>query len=127
MSDSDLERDLEFSRQTYLALIQAGQLAIEDMAEVAKATEHPRSFEVLGGMIKSISDVTDRLLASHKTHAEIKQKSIIPDNQQPLLGSGPVTNHVYVGSTTDLQRMLIAQQKEVIDAEAVDVTPSEDG
>lgn len=106
----EFDSDFALSRATYLALIKSGQEALDLMIEVARESEHPRSYEVLGGMLKQVSDVTDRLMATHKTKAEILAKQGVPAGDVPQIGS--VTQHVYVGSTVDLQRMLIAQQEE---------------
>ena len=105
MSDSDntIDDDFEFSRRTYYDLIQRGKEALDDMIEVAKSTEHPRSYEVLGTLIKQVSDVNDRLMDVNKKRAEIKS----PRKTEQI--SAPNTN-IFVGSTTDLQRFLIEQQ-----------------
>lgn len=103
MNDSDNAlSDFEYSRQTYYDLITKGQGALEEMIEVAKALEHPRAFEVVAGMIKNISDVNDRLMDLHK-----KKKDYLKDDKQKndqLPGS--TTNNVFIGSTTELQKML---------------------
>lgn len=112
MSDSDtnVDDDFEFSRKTYYELIKKGKEAIDIMLDIASDTQHPRSFEVLGGMIKQVSDVNDKLMDVNKKRQDIKR------NKGPLVPElpGTVTNHnLFVGSTTDLQRFLLEQQKAV--------------
>ena len=103
MIDSDNAiNDFEYSRRTYYDLITKGQDALEEMIEVAKALEHPRAFEVVAGMIKNISDVNDRLADLHKKKKDYMKKED-PKND-PKISS--TTNNVFIGSTTDLQRML---------------------
>lgn len=102
MNDSDNAlSDFEYSRRTYYDLITKGQDALEEMIDVAKAMEHPRAFEVVAGMMKNISDVNDRLVDLHKKKKDYKKE----ESPKELPGSN-TTNNVFIGSTTDLQRML---------------------
>lgn len=98
--------DYEYSRDTYYELIEKGKDALEDMVNVARESEHPRAFEVLSGMIKSISDVNDRLMDLNKKKKELDQKEVVKqvENQQ---------NNFFL-STAELQKMMT--QGEVIDA-----------
>ena len=108
MSDSDkqVDDDFEYSRKIYLDLINTGQEALSRMLDVADETAHPRSYEVLSGMIKNISDVNDRLMDVHKKRKDIKQSGV--QKQLPQ----QTTNNLFVGSTTDLQRMLMNANSE---------------
>ena len=104
------EQDYEFSRETYYDLIEKGRESLELMIEVARESEHPRAFEVLSGMIKGIADVNGSLMDLNKKYKEI-QKSDSPKD------TNTTNNNLFVGSTTDLQRMLLGQADEkVIDA-----------
>lgn len=110
MTDSDNAiNDFEYSRRTYFDLITKGQDALEEMIDVAKALEHPRAFEVVAGMIKNISDVNDRLADLHKKKKEYMRKED-PKKDNPQISS--TTNNVFVGSTTDLQKMLHGMRTE---------------
>ena len=117
-SDKNIDDDYEFSRDTYYDLIEKGKEGLRDMMQVAASTEHPRAYEVLGSLIKQISDVNDRLMDLNKKRKEIKKK----DDDVKALAGGAVTNNLFVGSTTELQRMILDQQK----ANApIDITPKE--
>lgn len=116
MSDSDkYNNDYEYSREVLYDLIEKGRGALEDMIEVARMSEHPRAFEVLSGLIKNTADVNDKLLDLNKKHKDINAK----EKPQAAVG-GQTTNNLFVGSTTDLQRMLQQQQKP---DNVVDITP----
>jgi hypothetical protein len=106
-SDGNVDNDFEYSRQIYHDLLAKGSEALEDMMEVARATEHPRAFEVLAGMMKNVADINGNLLDLHKKKKDIRKKDI-----KELPSPGNTTNNLFVGSTTDLQRMLIAQNEE---------------
>jgi hypothetical protein len=105
MNDSDekneiVENDFEYARRTYHDLIIKGQDALDDMIEVARSSEHPRAFEVLSTLLKSVADVNGDLIALHKKQKEYNK----PDPK--ALPAGVTTNNLFVGSTTELQRML---------------------
>ena len=112
MIDSNTaNNDFEYARQIYHDLLAKGSESMEEMMEVARATEHPRAFEVLSNMMKNIADINGNLMDMHKKKKDFEQ------NEQKALPQGQTTNTVFVGSTSDLQRML---QNEMID-----VTPKD--
>jgi hypothetical protein len=102
------EQDYEYSRETYYDLIEKGRESLELMIEVARESEHPRAFEVLAGMIKGIADVNDKLMDLNK-----KQKELLKDDRPA--DAITTNNNLFVGSTTDLQRMLLGGNEKVID------------
>lgn len=109
MKDSDnIKSDYEYSRETYYDLIEKGRASLEDMIHVARESEHPRAYEVLSGMIKSISDVNDKLMDLNKKNKDISQK-----NQKQIEHQ---QNNIFLGSTADLQKML--QNEKVIDVDS---------
>ena len=100
--DNDVQDDYEYSRRKYREIIDQSTEAMYGMVQLASESEHPRSYEVLAGMVKNIADVTDKLMDLQKKKVDLTGKK--PEQQQ----SGGVTNNnVFVGSTTDLQRMLL--------------------
>jgi hypothetical protein len=107
------EQDYEYSRETYYDLIEKGRESLELMIEVARESEHPRAFEVLSGMIKGIADVNGSLIDLNKKYKDL-QKS-----DSPKESNATTNNNLFVGSTTDLQRMLLGKGDEkVIDADS---------
>jgi hypothetical protein len=110
--DKNINDDYNTSRDTYLELIDGGKESLELMIQVARESEHPRAFEVLSGMIKNIADVTDKLMDLNKKHKDV-MKEDKPEQQQIT------NNNVFLGSTTDLQRLLQNEEK-VIDAKRVE-------
>ena len=50
--NKNVDIDYEYSRKTYYELIEKSKESLDLMLEVAKESEHPRAFEVLGNMIK---------------------------------------------------------------------------
>ena len=109
-SDGNVDNDFEYARQTYHDILAKGSEAMEEMMEVARATEHPRAFEVLSTMMKTLADVNGNLLDLHKKKKDIRKK-----DDKLSLPAGSTTNNLFVGSTTDLQKLLIQQNNDVSD------------
>ena len=97
--DDDI--DYNYARENYYNLIERNQDAVEEMLEIAKQSEHPRAFEVVGQLIKSGLDANKELMSLHKTKKELS----IEKNTQTL-----VNNAVFVGSTAELQKLLKAKR-----------------
>lgn len=109
MSDSDnTNNDFEFARRTYYDILVKGSEAMEEMMEVARSTEHPRAFEVLSTMMKTMADVNGNLLDMHK-----KKKDLTKSDMPALPPPGTTNNNVFVGSTAELQQMLLGKMKDV--------------
>lgn len=116
MNDSDkasIESDYEFSRATYYELIMKGREALDGMMDVAASTEHPRAYEVLGTIMKNISDVNDKLMDLNK-----KKKDIQKSDDPKIADGGVTNNNLFVGSTADIQRILL--DNKTIDNEVSD-------
>ncbi len=105
--DSDIKDDYEYSRAQLYTLISKGQEAVQGALELAQQSDHPRAYEVAGQLIKSVGDVTDKLIDLQKKVNEIEnpKKSNQPQN---------VTNALFVGSTSELAKLL-KQQKQSLD------------
>ena len=106
----DIKDDYEFSRNTYKDLIRTGTSSLDVLAELARESEHPRAFEVLSKSIKDIGDTTEKLMKLQKDKDDLVNKK---DEDSRKV----TNNNVFVGSTTDLQRMLLDKDN-VIDAES---------
>lgn len=109
MNDKNINDDYNTSRDTYIELIEGGKESLDLMIQVARESEHPRAFEVLSGMIKNIADVTDKLMDLNKKHKDV-MKEEVPELKQVT------NNNVFLGSTTDLQRLLRNESEKIINA-----------
>ena len=109
--DKDIKDDYEFSRNTYKDLIRTGTASLDVLAELARESEHPRAFEVLSKTIKDLGDTTEKLMSLQK------QKDDLTNKKEDEVNRKVTNNNVFVGSTTDLQRMLLDKDN-VIDAES---------
>jgi ubiquinone biosynthesis protein Coq4 len=113
--ENEINDDYDYARSKYYNLAEKGDEAIDLMLDLARESEHPRAFEVLSNMLKQNAEVADRLMDLQKKKKEVR---LIDQKQIP---NGNMTqNNVYVGSTTDLQRMLHKRMDEnsVIDQDS---------
>ena len=94
----DIESDYEYQRQNFYNLVEKGTDAIEGILELAKESEHPRTYEVAGNLIKQVAEVTEKLGDLQEKMKKLKE---VPDNAPKN-----VTNALFVGSTAELQKMI---------------------
>ena len=94
----DVSADYKYSRENFYNLVERGQDAIDGILELAKESEHPRTYEVAGQLIKNVGEVTEKLLDLQDKMKKLKE---VPNNAPKN-----VTNALYVGSTAELQKML---------------------
>ena len=73
---------------------------------MARASDHPRAYEVAGQLIKNVADTADKLIDLQK-----KMKELDTDETKKS-GPSTVNNTMFIGSTADLQKML-KKQKEI--------------
>lgn len=99
-----LDDDYETTRTNLHSLLTQGQDALFHALAVAKNSEHPRAFEVVGGLMKHVADINHQLLDLHKKRQSIE---IAATGKGGNSSEKNVTNNaIFVGSTTDLSKML---------------------
>ena len=96
--DKDPDIDFETGRKNLYNLLDKGNEAIDGILNLAKEGEHPRAYEVAGQLIKTVSEVSQNLLDLQDKLKKVKEV--------PNTGPKNVTNALFVGSTTELQKML---------------------
>ena len=98
-SSEDIKKDYQYTRANLYSLIEKGQEAINGIMELAAESDQPRAYEVAGQLIKSVGDVTDKLIDLQKKLKDIEDESVKTTNN--------VTNNaVFVGSTSELSKLL---------------------
>jgi len=96
--EDDQQKDYEYTRAELYSLIDQGQEAVKGALEVAQESGHPRAYEVAVAAMKHVADMTEKLQDLHK-----KMK----DLDEEVKGPKSVTNNaMFVGSTSELQKML---------------------
>ena len=110
---ADIDVDYQYSRENFYSLIERGQDAITGILDLAKESEHPRTYEVAGQLIKTVSEVTERLAGLQQQMQFLKE---VPDKAPQN-----VTNALFIGSTKELQELMKQEKKN----EAIEVKESE--
>ena len=97
-SADHISKDYEYTRGNLYSIIEKGQEAINGIMEVAGESASPRAYEVAGQLIKSVADTTDKLMDLQKKIKDVNEDSPKTNN---------VTNNaLFVGSTSELSKML---------------------
>ncbi len=93
----DGDKDYEYSRAQLYNLVEKGQEAVNGILDVCMDTQHPRAYEVAGQLIKHEGDVTDKIVDLQKKMKDLNAEE----------GPKNVTNNaLFVGSTSELQKMI---------------------
>jgi hypothetical protein len=99
LKSDDIKKDYEYTRANLYSLIEKGQEAINGIMELAGEGGSPRAYEVAGQLIKSVGDVTDKLIDLQKKLKDVEEDVVKTTNN--------VTNNaVFVGSTSELSKLL---------------------
>jgi hypothetical protein len=96
----DIKKDYAYSRGQLYSLIEKGQEAINGILEVAGEGGSPRAYEVAGQLIKSVGDVTDKLVDLQKKMKDLE------DDVTKTTTNNVTNNALFVGSTADLSKLL---------------------
>lgn len=94
-----IESDYDTTRENLLTILNKGQEALNHALEIAKQSEHPRAFEVVGNLMKQQADINQQLLDLHQQKQKLEGKK---ENKAP----GVQNNSIYVGSTKELNKFL---------------------
>jgi len=98
-TSDDIEKDYDYTRANLYSLIEKGQESLNGIMELAGESASPRAYEVAGQIIKSVADTTDKLMELQKKVKEV-------DEEKTKTTNNVTNNAVFVGSTSDLSKML---------------------
>ena len=105
ITKDDITRDYEYTRGNLYSIIEKGQEAIQGILDIAKEGQHPRAYEVVGQLIKTLTDTNDRIVDIQKKAQELLE---------PKDGPSKVTNNLFVGNTSELTRLLGGNARDVL-------------
>ena len=95
----EIDSDYKYARENLYGVIEKGTEALDALIDLAKASEHPRAFEVVSQLSKTLVDANKDLLDIQKKVKDLKktEEKEAPKN---------VTNALFVGSTAELQKLV---------------------
>ena len=92
-----LKKDYEYTRGHLYSLVEKGQEAVDGILELAQESDQPRAFEVAGQLIKTVGETAEKLIDLQSKMKKLEQDDVKIRDQH---------NHLYVGSTSELQKFL---------------------
>ena len=101
----EMENDFKYARENLYHLAERGRDALEDLLELANQSQHPRAYEVVGQLIKTLTDTNDRIVDIQKKAQELLE---------PKDGPSKVTNNLFVGNTSELTRLLGGNARDIL-------------
>jgi len=104
----DKEDDYQLARQTMRTVLMTGGSTLTDLLELSKNSEHPRTYEVAGQFMKTLSDVSKDLLGLQKQVKEL-------DTEESVNKINTQNNVVFAGSTNELMKFLNGNKNDIID------------
>ena len=96
----DVTKDYEYSRAQLYSLVEKGQEAVDGALDVAQQSDSARAYEVAGQLIKHVADTADKLIDLQKKMKDIDEVDIKQNT------TNVTNNSLFVGSTSELQKML---------------------
>ena len=101
--ESQVTDDFEYARGNLIAAIEKGQEALTSIVDVAGMLQHPRAYEVVATLLKTVADANKDLLELQKRKRDLTGISPAPTT---------VNNNLFVGSTAELQKLIKKQNEQ---------------
>lgn len=102
----DEDEDFRYARGNMLNILEKGNEALDNLMDVAGQSQHPRAYEVVATLIKTLADTNKDLLDLQKKNKDLKK------DEEGDKSPRTVNNNLFVGSTTELQRLLKKHEQE---------------
>ena len=100
--NADIDDDFATVRNNLHQIIHKGNDALEEALLVAKTSEHPRAFEVVGQLIKTMVDANKDLLDIQKKLKDLKKSDDPKESVSPIQAE----NAIFVGTSAELQALI---------------------
>jgi predicted transcriptional regulator len=100
VEDDVVDSDTDYARKNIRNLIDKGNVAVDNLLQVSKESEHPRAYEVVAGLMKTMADLNKDLLELQKRRKDLKPQL------ENTGGNITVEKAVFVGSTADLLKQI---------------------
>ena len=98
-----VDDDFEFARTNLYNILTNGTSALEELTNVASKSQHPRAYEALATLLRTLSDANKDLMELNKQVKELKKDDPSSSNDPSVK---TINNNLFVGSTSDLQAMI---------------------
>lgn len=102
-TNNSVTDDFDIARSNILDVIQQGQEALAGIIDVAKMSQHPRSYEVVADLMNSVVSANKDLLELQK-----RKKALLDEGPQKQV----TNNNLFVGNTAELLKMIKSSKKQ---------------
>lgn len=102
-SQEQTDTDIQYARSNLYDVAEKGKDALEDMIEIARQSQHPKAYEVLNQVLKTLIDVNSNIVDLQVKKQKLERSTTGEDNP-----AQQIMNNLFVGSTSELQQMLAA-------------------
>lgn len=100
--EKDAEEDFKLARDNVRSLAEKGQESLESIMRIAEASEHPRAFEVVATLMKTLVEANKSLLELHEA-----RRQLAPISKEEKKAETSVTNNLaFIGTTTELLQLI---------------------
>ena len=104
--DDSAKQDFEMARANIHSMIMNGQEAMETLSQIASSSQHPRAFEVLAKLMDTMLNANKDLMTLQEKIREIDAADS-PISEK----AKTINNNLFVGSTSELQKVLQDMKK----------------
>lgn len=111
---SEADDDYNEVRKNLKVVIEQSNSAIQGILELAEDSQQPRAYEVVAQLIGQTLEANTKLIDLHRRMKDIKKEDA------PSKAASVTNNSIFVGSTAELQKMIKAQQKQMIDVKPIE-------
>jgi len=111
---SQADDDYNEVRKNLKVVIEQSNSAIQGILELAEDSQQPRAYEVVAQLIGQTLEANTKLIDLHRRMKDIKKEDA------PSKAASVTNNSIFVGSTAELQKMIKAQQKQMIDVKPIE-------
>ena len=101
-----IENDYDRTRANLYGLLQQGQEALMHALEIAKSSEHPRAFEVVGNLMNQLADINEQLLRLHERKQKLDNPKDSTKESKGEVKNVTTNNSIFVGSTAELNKLI---------------------
>lgn len=105
-NQEQVENDLEYARDNLYDVAEKGKDALYDMIDIARQSQHPKAYEALNQVLKTLIDVNTNIV-----ELQIKKQKLEKAKSNDM--TQQITNNLFVGSTADLQQMLASMNNKL--------------
>lgn len=118
--DANQTADFEDARDNLHNVLTKSSAAMDDLLAYAQQAQHPRAYEVLNQMMRTVADISGALTDLHLKAAKLEVEKAKTGTS---INNRTVNNNMFIGTTADIQKMLAKAVSETPD-DIIDVEPT---